>query len=473
MELLNKIVQTLPDERFKILLQKVGVNEQHNNYKLLQLLRTTTTLAEGFEKELNMTPGAFNTFKSRLLKKVSSQLGHLEINPISRLKEETARINQLAFQNPREVAIRILHELEKKLLEYDLSNELAVIYKSLARLHRFYPEYDKYEMLYKKHIAFSLTVTKAEDQLYDFIYHLSHYHLNRQPNDHEHIHAQLLELENVCKLYESHRLYVIYNIARIYYRCSFLTSAQLALDEIEVEETLSVFSNTFARYSQDIFYQNLQHLTPFLFFQYYAKVGNNVKANYYLGKIIELLPQVAHLQLWPFFITQMITAIVSKFVIDGDLTLIYKLEERLAMFYSPSPSEEPHYICYQQFGSMVAFYQGNYSKAAKLINTLRNNVSLKKYPEVEAEFKLFQAFQYALENDPELAERLVASVKRQVSDDETLKPLVKTFGKILALIINHRQNGGEKDRIIKYWQKFKQQNNGRLLNFVRLSLIEL
>lgn len=473
MDLLTKIIQTLSDEQYEKLLDNVGVNEHHNNYITLQGLRKGQKAAETLAAELKMSKGAFNTFKSRLLKKVSAQLGHLEENTISQLKEETARMNQLALQNEREVSIRILRDLEKKLIEYDLSSELAIIYKFLARLHRFYPEFEHYEMQYKKYVAFSLTVTKAEDQLYDYIFYLSHYHLNHLSEDQRNITAQLHELESYAKLYKSHRLFVIYNIAKIYHDCSFLKPEELALKEIETEETLQQFTAIFTKYGQDAFYQNLQYIVPFLFFEYYVRVSNSVKANHYLSKISMVINKVAHRQLWPFFITQMINSIVSKFVTEGDTNIIYNLHEKLQQCYFPSPEEAPHYICYARFRSMVAFYKGQYSTGAKIINDLRNEISLKNFSYAEIEIKLFQAFQYALENEAELAERLVASVKRQVSDEDELKPVVKLFSKTLSLLIKHIHDGNEKDKVVKYWRKFKEKNNGKLLNFIRLSLIEI
>jgi hypothetical protein len=473
MDLLTKIIQTLTDEQYVQLLDKVGVNEHHNNYITLKWLRENEGDPEVLTTTLKMSKGAFNTFKSRLLKRISAQLGTLEENTISQLKEETARTSQLALQNEREVSIRILRDLEKKLVEYDLSAELSIVYKYLARLHRFYPEYDHYEMQYKKYVAFSLTVTKAEDQLYDFIFYLSHFHLNHLHEDKNKVYGLLLEIESSAKLYKSHRLYVIFNIAKIYYDCSFLPPAELALKEIETEEILHQFTGIFARYEQDAFYQNLQHIVPFLFFEYYVRVGNSVKANHYLTKINTVIGSVAHRQLWPFFITQTITSIVTKFVSDGDKDLIFRLEEKLLHCFFPSPEEAPHYICYARFRAMVAFYKGNYVQAAKIINDLRNDISLKNFEFAEVELKLFQAFQYALENDAELAERLLASVKRQVTDDNDLKPIVKLFGKAVSLIIKNHHSGNEKEKIVRYWRKFKEKNDGRILYFIRLSLIEI
>lgn len=471
MDLLTKIIRTLPAEQYENLLEKVGVNEQHPNYIILTKIKAGDDLEE-LHTELNLSKGAYNTHKSRLLKKISHLISKLEENTVSKLKEETARLSQIALQNDREVSIRVLLDMEKKLKEYDLANDLAIIYKHLARLHRFYPDYEHYEMEYKRNVAYALTVTKAEDQLYDFIFHLSHFHLNRADAGKAEVTALLPQLENTCKLYRSHRLYVIYNIAKIYHDCSLLPPDELAMQELKVESVWKELQNIFEKYTEDAFYNSLRHLLPFLLFEYYVKVGNKVKANHYLTAINTIIPRVANMQLWPFFINQVILSMISKFVNDGNKELMFEFEETLYGCYSPNPQETPHFICHTRFRAMVAFYKGNYSRAAKIINNLRNTISMKDYPAADVELKLFQAFQYALQNEPELAERLVASVKRQVNNDAELKHLVKIFGKLISLILKHKHSGAEKESINKYWNRFEDANNGRILQFIRLSMID-
>lgn len=472
MELLSKMVQTLPENQFEALLAAVGVNKNHKNYVTLECLR------EGYELErinnlLGISKGAFTTHKSRLLKKVSEHIGKLEENPVTLLKEETARISHIAMQHEREVALRILFDIEIKLKEYDLANELSIVYKLLARLHRFYPEYEHYEMQYKKYVAFALALTKAEDLLYGFTFNLSHYNLNHEKQFKESILQQLNELKSFSSLYPSHRLFVIYNIANIYYDCCFLNSDELAKKEIDVEDILTRFTSIFETYRVDSFYQNISQLVPFLFFEYYVKVGNAVKAQFFLSQIIKVLPSVAHRQLWPFFITQMVNSIVTRFVSNAHIAQIIETQNCLTKHYHPSSNETPHYISHMRFKAIAFFYGKNYRASAKTVNTLRNTITLKDFYEVDIEMKLFQSFQYALLDEPELAERLLSSSKRMVTDNASLKPIVKIFGKVVSLLIKHNKTGKEKDSIIRYWKKFKDLNQGRILFYIRLSQISI
>lgn len=473
MDVLEKMVFTMPEEQYEQLLEELGGTKNERNNLLLSYIRKHGSEPENFHIQLGLSKGAYTTHKSRLLKKISGLLGKLDNNKLSQLKEETAQLSQLALQNERDVALRILYDMEKKLKEYDLPSELATIYKLLARLNRFFPSYEHYEMEYKKNIAYSLAITKAEDRLYDFVYYLSYSYLTKSGEYKDEIKLQLPELESISKLYPSHRLFVIYNIAKIYHDCAFLPPKEIALQEIEIEKTLFQFNEIFGRYTEDAFYQNLKYLVPFLFFEFYVRIDNRVKANHYLQQINAVIPRVAHQQLWPFFITQMINSMVYKLTVDGEVDFIFETEERLKKFYFPNSDETPHYICYYRFRAIAAFYNGQYATAAKLINDLRNTISLKQFLIIETEMKLFQAFLYALQNDSELAERFLSSAKRLVIDNETLKPLVKLFGKIISLLIKHANNGNEKENIIKYWRRFKSANNNKLLHYLRLSLIKI
>src|SRR6185436_7744437 len=125
---------------------------------------------------------------------------------ISVLKEEVARVPAMVFTSNRKVTTRALTDLEKKLLDYDLSNELIVVYKTLARLHLYTSDYDYYEKLYNKHVAYSLAVVKAEDFFFEFTKRLGVYLLTRNESNPEAVKATMRQLTNLAEIYISHRL---------------------------------------------------------------------------------------------------------------------------------------------------------------------------------------------------------------------------------------------------------------------------
>ena len=74
----------------------------------------------------------------------------------------------------------------------------------------------------------------------------------------------------------------------------------------------------------------------------------------------------------------------------------------------------PKHIIYVVYRALSSYYMGKYDEAAKLINGLLNDVSLKKYPYAQLEIKTLLALQYTLLRDFELFNQLSNSIQRQI-----------------------------------------------------------
>ena len=101
-----------------------------------------------------------------------------------------------------------MKKLEKELLDYDLANELTVIYKSLKKLNINSPDYFQYSQLYNRHVAYMLAVDKAEDLLADYFKKYGDYMLNAGETEKLGLVLLMKKWPERCQLYESHRLYV-------------------------------------------------------------------------------------------------------------------------------------------------------------------------------------------------------------------------------------------------------------------------
>jgi len=77
-------------------------------------------------------------------------------------------------------------------------------------------------------------------------------------------------------------------------------------------------------------------------------------------------------------------------------------------------SDVPKHIIYTVYRALSCYYSDKYDEAAKLINNLLNEVSLKKYPLAQLEIKSFLALQYTLMKDFELFTQLSSSIQRQI-----------------------------------------------------------
>lgn len=454
MKIIQNIIRKLSKDGFQEMVNFVTPQRESKSRQLLELLQEKAYTEKEAAQKLAINTGAFYTLKSRLVPKVVQYFTNLKENRIRLLREEAARVSFIVLNNERMISLSFLKDLEKKLIAYDMSSELAVVYKHLSRLHRFDEHYATYERAYQKHIAFSLSVSKAEDLLYEYIYHLGYFHITRNQEYREQLDDILEELENTFNLYESHRLYTIFQIVQHYHRCTFLSTAELKLLELEVEEMVNKLEDIFATYDLDPFYGVIRNLIPFLNFEYYVRIQNEVKANYYLEEISSLIEFQFKAHLWGFFISQFLLSLIYKLKNDGDLSSFLLPSDKFRTGYFVEQNESSHLVIYFQYRSMTSFYQGNFAKAALVMNNLLNLNSFKSLPGLYLELKLFQAFMYSLSGDSELYLKLIASVKRGAGKNNPLATSVKSFSKILYLLNKSQTQYVEEKKMEKYWNQF-------------------
>lgn len=472
MKLIQNIIRELNKENFEQLLNEVSPQKDSKGRQLLELLQDKEMDEKKLIRELEMTQGAFYTLKSRLTPKIVHFYTNLNENRIRLLREEAARVSFIVFNNERMVSLSFLKDLEKKLIAYDMSSELAVVYKQLARLHRFDDQYETYERAYQKHIAFSLAVSKAEDLMYEYIYTLGYYHINSTPENKQELEDILDELENTFHLYESHRLYTIFHIVQHYHRCAFVEPEELRKLELEVEAMMKQLKKNLENYNLDPFYGVIRNLIPFLNFEYYVRINNEVKADHYLEEIVSLIEYQFKAHLWGFFISQFILSLMHKLKNDGNLPLFLLPSEKFRSGSFVERNETSHLVIYYRYRALIAFYKGDYATAALDINNLRNISNFKSLPLIEIELKLFQAFMYALMNEQDLYLKLSASAKRQASGDSDLSISVKNFCKVLFILNKSKMSHVEDSKVKHYWNIFSGDKGNPVKLFSHLYLSE-
>ena len=103
--------------------------------------------------ELDVNTNAYYTLRSRLNQKIEEYLLQQMESPRTDILKKVANINEIIFTKKKAIAIATLKKLEKELLDYDLSNELTLVYKALKKLHLNTPEHYHYSQLYNKHVC--------------------------------------------------------------------------------------------------------------------------------------------------------------------------------------------------------------------------------------------------------------------------------------------------------------------------------
>ncbi|MEO5572009.1 MAG: hypothetical protein ABIT08_09625 [Bacteroidia bacterium] len=472
MEVLNKTIKKLSEAEYQELIMQVSGKKKNKPFLILEASRNSNVSDEEMMDMLQVNPGAYYTLKSRLNNKIAAVLSNKVQSPVNMLMNEVAKIPAHLLGTNREFSIRTLIELEKQLIEYDLSSELILVYKTLAQLNLYTDDYTHYDNLYKKHVAFSLAVGKAENILYRFLRKMGVYLLTLEQEDLEDLVMLKRELSNICDLYDSHRLFVIYSIVNIYYQCNVLNKRDsLKSQELEIEETLQKMSATFEKYNQDTFYQSIRFVVDFLYFEYYQKTQNQVRADFYIDRIHTVVPAMCPMHAMNFYIVQCLNTKIEKYLNDHNSESLTFMNPSLVPTLDIDIHEEFHCISLKKFIAVSKFYQKDYAGAAKTINDLRNQISLKKYLYSDIECKLFQALQYCILGEDGLCHQIIASVKRQVAENDQQWESSEIFIKLLKASLKPLDYRKKIKRVNDLWTEFTEKNNASsrpVLRFVKL-----
>lgn len=471
METLNKTIKKLSDQEYQQLLSAVAGRKNNKPYLVLEAARQHNYDETKMIEMLGVNASTYYTLKSRLNEKIAQYLSTNVQNPISALKEKVAMVPAMLFGNDRDVSIRALKNLEKQLIEYDMSNELIIVYKVLARLSMYNGDFDFYEKEYNKHVAFSLSVVKAEDLFFEFTKSTGLYLLTRDERDLASMKTVLRELTNISELYHGHRLFVLFNIVRIYYLCTLTTrSENLKALEIEIDTILQQIKKHFETYELDTFYQSIRFLVDFLYFEYYQRTGNTVRADHYYHQINSQVSEVAHKPVFSFYVTQFLNSKLERFLAGGDISHLTNLNSQLEGCFELNGNEPYPFISFKKFLAISKFYEGDFNGAAKTINSLRNDLSLKKFVFSDVECKLFQALNYAMLDEDGLCAQLIQSIKRQTAEDETMFEPASIFIKMLKAAIKPEEFRKKVKKITELYEAFNASNTGnkRILWFVKM-----
>jgi hypothetical protein len=476
MDVLNKTIKKLSEEEYQALIMQVSGKKKNKPYVVLETTRTRDVADAEMMEMLQVNASTYYTLKSRLNSKIAAILSKNVQNPISSLIDEVTRVPANLYGTNKDFSIRALKELEKQLIEYDLSAELIVVYKTLAQLHLYSEDHTYYDKLYKKHVAFSLAVSKAESLFYQFILKCGKYLLTRSETDHEGLIEIQREISNITELYDSHRLYVIYNIARLYHMCIIDNASEnLKSKELEVESTLQEMNRIFQKYNLDTFYQNIKFISDFIYFAYYQKTGNQVRADFYHDKGIAMMHELCSKHFMSFHVVRFLETRIEKYLADGNFDKLTACNEIIFQNLDIDSNEAYQYVTYKKFQAVCKFYNRDYNGAAKTINDLRNNLSLKPYMATDIECKLFQALQYCILGEDGLCMQILSSLKRQIREHETEFESTRLFIKLLKAALKPADYRKKVKKITEMWNTFQQANTGphAILKYVKLDEVAI
>ncbi|HEX9651306.1 MAG TPA: hypothetical protein VGA21_12150 [Cyclobacteriaceae bacterium] len=467
---LKNIIKQLTNEDYQAIHTSLQESSADKSSYLLKSLRERQLSDNKIMDELGVNTNAYYTLRSRLNQKIEEYLLQQMESPRTDILKKVANINEIIFTKKKAIAIATLKKLEKELLDYDLSNELTIVYKSLKKLHINAPDYFNYSQSYNKHVAYMLALDKAEDLLAQYLQKYGNYTLTGSEIEKMGLTVLAEEMDNVCRLYQSHRLYVYKSCMMVFHKLFVLKDEEAGVDEEPVEDALDKVEQIFESYNLDPIYYHLHLAFEFLKLEYYNHYKVYRKAEKYFEEVNDATSSL--LSNYSLFIypARFLISKIERSMRLGTEGELYSESEGLFLGYEPDKDDVPKYITYVIYRALCCYYAEKYDESARWINNLLNEMSLKKFPELLLEIKMILALQYCMMHDFDLFSQLINSVQRQL----------RLIGKvgfnhiiILTKILRTSMNEGKKNKEAKIKSLIGRIGKINVPYFVPTSLIKM
>ncbi|WP_028981214.1 hypothetical protein [Sporocytophaga myxococcoides] len=414
MSKLKNIIKQLSPKNYNSIYDSLIESNAEKSAYLLKFMREKQLSDTKIMEELDVNTNAYYTLRSRLNQKIEEYLLHQMESPRTTLLKKVATINEIVFTKKKAIALATLRKLEKELLDYDLSNELTIIYKTLKKLQINSPDQFNYSQLYNRHVAYMLAVDKAEDLLAEYFKKLGVYFLTYDETEKLGLTLLKKELENVSNLYQSHRLYIYMSCLNIYHWLFVEKSINSEGQQDPIEDIFDKVQTIFDSYYLDPIYYHLKLVFEYLKLEYYTNVAVYRKAEKYYEEVNETAAIfISNYNLYTFTPQFLLTKLERHMRLENE-NLLYEENKSIFEDFDIDKNNVPQYIIYVLYRAISCYYGDKYDEAAKYVNNMLNDLSLKKYPYTQLEIKLFLALQYCLMKDYDLFNQLVNSIQRQV-----------------------------------------------------------
>ncbi|MCW3104961.1 MAG: hypothetical protein JWO09_3401 [Bacteroidetes bacterium] len=453
---IEKIVAQLNEKDYSTLCEKFTQSKADKYLMLLNHYRNNKSSDSDIQKELDIKSAAFYTLKSRLYDKIQEYLYKSTQDTRVELLQNVANIEHLIYKAPKETAIGLIRKMEAELLKNDMPNELIIVYKALKKLHVYSPKYYDYQQLYNKFVAYNLAQDKAEEALSSFCKTLTMLHITRDPKYFDILVLYKREMQNLCRIHQSHRLTAHKNILNIHFALFCPVPEEMTNDatiEDMLRETYEIIDNN----PEDSTYIHLVYAIHFLSFEYYNQLKLYKNAAVYFEKVDDDNGSILLYNHTCFALHFLVSKIRWHYV-NKTTEMLNEKEE---LIYEPGPDNITEHIIFKQYKAFVYFYKGKIAEATQTLNKLINDVSFKDILHAEIEVKLFQVFLFLLSEKSDQAEITLRSISRKIADEDNESKYhvallyVKLFKTALA-----NKTAGKLAKLTETWKLITVSNNG-------------
>lgn len=470
---LKNIIKQLAQTDYDYIYESLMESSAEKSAYLLKYMYEGQLSDDKIMEELRVNTNAYYTLRSRLNQKIEDHLLSQIESPRTDLLRKVANINEIIFTQKRTIVVATLKKLEKELLDYDLSNELAIVYKTLKKLHVHTDDYFSYSQLYNKQVSYMLDVDGMESKLTEYFQKYGEFLFADSSDTKLALSLLNREINNIYKKYstqKSHRLYIYASCVSIFHRLFVEPEDDFLNDKVEpIEDIFSKMDQYFKLYEKDSSYYHLGVVLDFLRLEYYNHYRLYRKAENYYKETNESADRLlSNYELYTFPPRFLLTKI-ERHLRWGTERELYEENKALFQDYEPETDNVPHFTIYVAYQALSCYYVEKYSEAARWLNHLLDTVSVKPYPYVLLEVKLLLAIQYCLLGEEALLSQIINSIQRQIRQlgKETCIQAV-LFTKVLRLGIQSAK-ADRKNKITQIFEKMQKTTPGsfNLVQYIR------
>lgn len=432
--MLQKVISQLSKSQYSELHDELSANRGEKFSKLLELYRGDDLEDAVIRDTIGAKQAAFYTLKSRLFDKVQQYLFRTSSDNRAELLKNVSSIPFLIYNTPRETAISLLLHLESELKKEDMPAELVSVYNGLKKLHLHTAQYYHYQQLYNKNVAYMLALDKAEELVSLFTRELGEYLLSLNADKTVLLKLYLQEMNNLSRLYDSHRLKINHIIVGVTYAVFVDEKGEVPGSEDTIEELMQQFKTILENYPDHRNYRFLEPVRLFLNFEYYHQLGLHKNSNLNYEKLnsnLETFLILSHSSPATRFL-------LSKLEHEIILSGTKEMPREEPILYQPDCDDAFSCVNHNVYLAARSFQDEKFSEAATLLNNLLNEISFKDFPFAEAGVKLFLTLNLLLAEKSDQAEITLRSISRKLASDELAGrfPAADCFAKFLKIALN-------------------------------------
>ncbi|MDF2448292.1 MAG: hypothetical protein K0R26_796 [Bacteroidota bacterium] len=431
MDKLKRIILQLDQEKYKELEESLIKTHSDKFLTLLRYYRTNSTA--NLLEILNCNENALYVLKSRLFDKTQKYLIDNHNNSKNSDQKSIENFNQYLTEFPRDTAIAMLHEIEKKYIQLNDPANLTAIYSALKKAYHYSDKQYIYSQLYNKQVAFSISLEKADDLLFSFNKHLANYFFSNASSELDILVLLKNEIKNIHALNKSHKIELILNSILI--QMLLFTRVELA-EEDPVEDIIQKSETIINQYPEDKQVEQHKLLLAFFKFEYYKSINQIKKCLPYLDLVN------AQSQKWLLYGNY---CLALKFLFSKVEILV-----RFGRVKELTEEKHDHYFDNYDFYSTVAFrfydalknyYGGQIKEAIAILNKIIEKSSFVNFPHMEFEIKLTLAYFYYRKKEFEVAGNVLKNLSRKVNGSEEFSKYnnVKTFIKLITALLTEKK----------------------------------